>query len=587
MAYSLILESGDLPRGGLPFDADRVELSTYSTYSLYHDCAEFVAAANKLAGDTRIYGGVSDLAITFYRVMGFFPLPYLLPVLQSDYWVSKESRVAALGSYYREAARDPGWWWREASIDTEKGLVHYYPTLEKRLLGQSSTMRAGRFAQKFWQFSEIEAKDFATYALSCVLEVLFTDPATEDNLEAVRAEWVRIYDSGPSSCCSNHPENPVEVYAYPGNSLRLAYATNGAGVIVARCIVRDDLKQYIRCYGNNRNALASVLVSRGYSPGNLQDVKLALLYSSEGSEKAPYLDGAASCVDVYNDHLRVGYDGEFDTQNSNDRSGRTLAWGQLDAPSWAECRETCDHCGNDFHPDDLRWVGWGEDMHVCTYCVGDDFIEAYTRVAGRIVYRTLRHDDVVFCESDSEYYAEQYLDVLGVRLDDVAENYYLVDDLVETARGWVHLDNAYELAEPDDDGNTWAYYMDCENTTRGYIHEDMTERLDVSYMGLEWAHVDDVFRAEDGRCWHVDDPERPGFEEAEAVPTPAELEAAGQQRLDLEGPRALDLDRDLVTDGMTPVTFNIGPNLAGGTPLDVAAAAARTRVLNSEMHHVV
>lgn len=136
-------------------------------------------------------------------------------------------------------------------------------------------------------------------------------------------EWHAGYNGGVSSCMANFDFDcsPVRVYAttshgLPDNKLRLfiSYVGElfGKGFrVLARAIVNIELKQYVRAYGSNADA---VLRAAGYTrdTGCTEGCTLAKIDGPYRGYLMPYQDGDADCVDDQGDCWMLCSGGEYD-----------------------------------------------------------------------------------------------------------------------------------------------------------------------------------------------------------------------------------------------------------------------------------
>ena len=203
---------------------------------------------------------------------------------------------------------------------------------------------------------------------------------------------------------------------------------------------------------------------------------LAYIPTSE-SFLAPYIDGEDQYVDIdrYNGEqvLAISDSGEYECDNTDG------------SPSGGE-RFTCECCGDSFDEDDMTWVGRGDDIHVCESCMMNEYTYAYTR---RGYQAHIHNDNVVFVESQDEYYDVDYL----------GDN-----NIVELDSGeYEHMDNAVYVSSR----GTWFASDDTEVV---YTHEGEHEMMEdcVQLANGESALEEQTFCCDgDGKYYLLDDVE--------------------------------------------------------------------------------
>ena len=111
----------------------------------------------------------------------------------------------------------------------------------------------------------------------------------------------------------------------------------------------------------------------------------------------------------------------------------------------------------------------------------------YERAIGRRgnegYYRT---EDCIQCETNGEWYVEEYASDNGVYQCGVNCDWYKEEDMVSTSRGMVFREEAVELAAEDSDGNDWAVEADTVTT-----HDGRVIHKDDAVMRTVWFHEDD------------------------------------------------------------------------------------------------
>lgn len=343
---------------------------------------------------------------------------------------------------------------------TNPNLIAYADSIDRLIAERYTTVKPGRYLLKFFggNLTEDQIRDWAEKHNASLkpAELKFMEHDNPDG-------WEEVYRDGPESCMSGN--KCVRVYCHAKSVLRLAYLEH-ADAIVARCIVREDKKQYIRVYPGTsgtedqrwHTALKTALEDAGYVHGNLLGVQLDAVQSDEGNDAyvMPYLDrGDLSDVPGvvwYGDRFIVVRDGV-----AADSTSGYLEMGGYD----------CEECGDRVDEDETTYID-GEDIHVCECCLNNRFVYAYV---GRRQQEFIRSDEAI--EVAGEYYHPDCLSDHAIYECEVSGDYFHMDDLASTSRGWVHINNCVELDEEDSDGNTHAVKEDTAETTDGRtIHED-------------------------------------------------------------------------------------------------------------------
>lgn len=179
-------------------------------------------------------------------------------------------------------------------------------------------------------------------------------------------EIVRIYRNGPDSCMSHSVSSyhtwdglhPVQAYGAPGD-LSLAYLGTPTSV-VARAIVDQKKKYYVRAYGNAER-LQYMLEAQGYTRKSRYDygTRLNLHMSSNGTDViCPYIDcssGIGLTLDRENNFLVMSPSGP----------GCATTSGFVKFPRPVRCH----HCNKDINPEDNSTYLNIRGNRVCMDCV--------------------------------------------------------------------------------------------------------------------------------------------------------------------------------------------------------------------------
>lgn len=361
------------------------------------------------------------------------------------------------------------------AVNTE-GMVAFADNPAKRTAEKYTTMKPGRYLQRFFgdQLTEADIKEWSERSAisNSDLQLHFIEHNDPEG-------WVRVYREGPASCMQG--EDCVRVYAHEKSVLRLAYVTWGDD-IVGRAIVREDEKKYIRVYPNTDSAEAqrihtwmkNKLVQMGYGPGNLFDVKLAKIPRNKYSAEyvMPYLDFGTSDSPPYVEDCGSYFcvtDGDgVEAQNTN---------GYIDLNG-----HSCDDCGDSVNEDDVSYIEHC-DRHVCDSCLSNN----YTYAMGRRYEEYFPSDEVVYCETDGNYYHTEYLSRHDVYECNISSNYYKLDDMVEVDGSMVHNEYATALDEP-----------------HGHDDYALTDDVVETHDGRK-IHNEDAVEHTDGLVYHMND----------------------------------------------------------------------------------
>ena len=361
--------------------------------------------------------------------------------------------------------------------------IAYADSLDKLMADRWTRTKPGRYLTKFFGHvlgeNQIRTWSERVQAMAAPADLKF---AASDDPD----EWVRVYANGPSSCMAG--DSSVRVYAHDKSVLRLAYLTSG-DTIKARCIVREDTKQYIRPYPNTtcaentrwHMAMRERLESQGYTHGGMEDVLLAAerVGRWDNSYVCPYIDSgndrhmsASLVLRDGKEYLLLSRDGDWDAQQTDGVvNGR-------------QC--TCPECGDNYDDDDDFIYLDDRGESICQDCIDRYYTLAY--VSRRIQY-FVHNDDVIHCESDGEDYHVDYANQANIYCCEVTSDWYHIDDLCMTSRGLVHNGSCTELAVPDSDGNDYAFFRDTTITHDGRV-----------------IHEVDAEVRDDGLVYHEDDP---------------------------------------------------------------------------------
>jgi hypothetical protein len=350
-------------------------------------------------------------------------------------------------------------------------LIAYYPSIDHMRKGREVRTKLGKYLKTYQielglgdaDIKSIVEKHNAMIEARAGWTVKFigsNDPKG----------WHNVYANCTiRSCMSDHKgeaEEAISLYAHDQSVLRLAFIQSG-DEIIARAIVRDDLKQYIRIYPESQcraegTFLKSYLKNLGYEHGSLEGVLIRTFHHDDGGYCCPYIDRGTMRDypegEIVKDdgrlYIRIVENGDIKVTLTN---GRTEEHEEYE----------CECCGEYYHEDDM-------DGDVCTNCRDE-----YTLALGRNRNHTwIDNNDVIWV--GDEAYDPEWLCENDIYYDEYNDEYYHLDDLVNTSRGLVHHDDCTLLDHEDAEGNSHAVDVDTKELSNGKIcHKDDAESLEA------------------------------------------------------------------------------------------------------------
>lgn len=381
------------------------------------------------------------------------------------------------GRVYTPPWKDEMWWTEHvASLvhcifpsKQHPGYLAYRPTFRHFAAGNAVAIRPGRYLTKYFgkgtraNLSDPDIRRWGAEFVNLINgRVLHrTDLTTKENQDEVADAWYRIYRNGPGSCMKG--SSSVRIYAYPDNSLRLAYFTRDDqpdSEPIARCVVRDDKMQWLRIYPDDGSGLwqdmKAKLSAAGYAHGHLDGVKIQ--HKKNGDDIiCPYIDcgsGGTQGVDVARGYLLCG-GSEWDA---------TTTHGLLTNEDEDEDMVVCEACEDRIPADDSCHAG--DDGPYCDSCFREHFVHAHRRRGMEYCSR----DDAIYCESDGGWYFPDATVPHGVFECALTNDYYLEADLKRVSDDrYVHCDSAVKLDVSDSEGYDYAYPGEEVTTTDGRV----------------------------------------------------------------------------------------------------------------------
>ncbi len=241
--------------------------------------------------------------------------------------------------------------------------------------------------------------------------------------------------------------HPVQAYGYVypdgEREFNVAYLMNPSGEIVARALVAVRAKKFVRCYGDDGPILQSHLTAAGYefvSDMGRYGLRLKKYTTTRGQIIMPYLDGDGRGIKNKGDYWEWN-SGSYDYYA--DSSEARLGYQEDENDGTREC----DHCHEYRDEDDLTYSEYHH-HDICYCCSEHSYVEAYyQRGEGSTL---VRHDEVIYCESDCAYYVNTDRVLRWHDIVEVGCSWYSKDDddIFCCINGqYVHCDDKDEYIE--------------------------------------------------------------------------------------------------------------------------------------------
>ena len=417
----------------------------------------------------------TDFQSTVRKLFGF----NVLSKLEEN---RKRTWVAPVWQHEPWFARSKYWKFHDVhQSEDDPYQIAYNRTADNIERNIQTRTRPGKYLAHFFGdvLTPVQIKEWAEKQVAhatCTAELRFVENDNPDG-------WVHVYRNGPHSCMKG--TDSVKVYCYPGNGLRLAYLEDNSGNIVARAIVRDgdeDVKGYVRLYSTEQRwttALYAMLSAVGYeNETNLDGVKIQRIEGDWNEVMCPYIDqgndGEQGFADK-GDHLLLGHS-DFEACN-------TGGWVKLiDGVECGDCGETRDE-------DDMTWVE-GEERQVCSCCI-DNYRYAYGR---RDYCDYYPEDDVIYCESDNNWYVSEYASNHDVYECQVTSDWYHIDDLIHCDAGqyegqYIHVDEA----EMDHHSEQWMGREDMTEINGKWVDDEYVGTCHITGETIDTREAVEVF----------------------------------------------------------------------------------------------
>lgn len=356
-------------------------------------------------------------------------------ITRSNFWIYREVRRFNMNVY-----EVPEWFkaMRSAGLNKASLYLHfphksledptmmaYTPSHEYGVRDRQVRMKVGKYLTKYYS-DVLTSEQIRAFANG--------EKGHDVKFGETEEDFRYVYAHGPRSCMAGDFCNisgdymPTDVYAT--GEFKIAYIEPLTHSVLARAIVHEPTKTWVRVYGDEGQTLADWLDSNGYTKesGWPEGTRLLKIEDSYGRYVLPYIDGDVRGVrhsgsdwvltdrgyDIYCDFT----DGVFDPDQG----------------------EPCGDCGENCDPDDMYYSEY-HDRSIGPCCI-DNYREAIFTSRG---YTTWVHEDeTIYCESNGTYYVERVLGDFDI-VQAVDGDYYKIDDVVELRDGeWCKEEDAIQ-----------------------------------------------------------------------------------------------------------------------------------------------
>jgi hypothetical protein len=305
-------------------------------------------------------------------------------------------------------------------------------------------------------------------------------------------EMLDVVRNGAKSCMTmircDDSEHPYQVYD-PELGWSIAVRMDGT-TYRARALIytepETDTAYFVRSYNKAEDPnsysqrddlLEAWLVGQGITKRDGWDGAVMRYIANGDAFLAPYLDGSDKNVEITSGVRRLmtvtsGGEYEFDRQDGTP------------TPSAGDCE--CNNCGDNFNEDDGHWAGANGDDHICEYCAREHYTYAYTRHGNQ---HYIYSDDVVYVESQREYYHDRYLGENNIVRCVDTDEYEHTDDAV-------YLERESEWYSSGSDAIVY-----CDHSSEYELIDNCVELCGEK----GWAHSDDTWHCEHGDAYYLCD----------------------------------------------------------------------------------
>ena len=389
----------------LPSCLDNTEYSTREAYKQ----TKLVAMAHEL---------IPDSAFWVYRECARFHFEHYTPPL-------------FLEQLHSLNLLDKSLWWHFPHISIEEpSMVAYTPSPEYGKADRQVRMKVGRYLQQF--YGKMLTQDQIRSMANGVKNLTF-------HMSKERSAFKAVYedssgDRGQTGSCmagSNIGDvygdyHPAEVYA--SGDFAITWLTDHiTNELVARAVLAypdqpNNGGHFVRLYGDEACSLHDMLTAKGYEKRSEYKSGLRLLVLTDDNDNylMPYIDGCERNVSMMNGSWIIG---SCQGEHHHIASSQSGIY---------EGGAICDHCGD--HTDQSE-----EDMAYSDYhgirigeCCLDEYTYCYSR-HGNMDY--IESSNVVYCETDGEYYHDRCLDEHGIVHCEREDAYRSEDECVQSPDG--------------------------------------------------------------------------------------------------------------------------------------------------------
>jgi len=353
-------------------------------------------------------------------------------------------------------------------------MIAYYPTLHHLRIKKEIRTKLGKYLSTFREYFNLSEADIK----SCVeAHASFIQSRKGWNVKFIESNdpqgWIDVYQKSQKkprstedmSCMTDC--DSVKVYANDQSVLRLAYMMDHE-TILARCIVREDEKAWIRVYPDPNGYpegrfLLDTLKTLGYEDrSNLNGVLLSAI-QKHGNYLAPYIDygndsdstnqrGSIKTIDG-KDYILIGHGDEFELNQTDGYADDSHKFSCNDCDT--RCSES-DSVYSEYH-----------DRSICEDCQ-DNYYYAYV---SRGDQDYVHSDNIV--QVGDDYYAEDYLSEYDIYQCEESGSYYPIEELYSTSRGLIHDSFCLPIDHEDQDENCYAHRDDVATLSDGSTcHQD-------------------------------------------------------------------------------------------------------------------
>jgi hypothetical protein len=203
---------------------------------------------------------------------------------------------------------------------------------------------------------------------------------------------------------------------------------------------------------------------------------------------APYIDAGVDgngSEGSAQDGERVTIDGkEYIEINTHGELTLTMTNGWTDDVEDEDMSE-CEDCGDMEHNDDMFSTHEGD--YICRHCCDNNYSYAWIN---NNTQDYVHHDHVIFV-GDEAYHVDCDLTAFDIYYCEESSEYWHIDDLVMTLRGFIHVDFTDYIDHEDTDGNNHAHEDDVHELSDGTkCHKDQAQELEA------WIETENIIKTD-------------------------------------------------------------------------------------------